>query len=245
MHRIVRLSVLDRLRKLCQEKKRESSKPYQTEKSWAQLVVKKKPDQVFSSSLRSGLEESESYVNAHPENADGKELSKAIHGGEQVHKRLEAMAVGAEVAEVKPKLGRKATKKLKKMERERTKGDAWFGMGAPEITEDTRRDLEVLQMRNSLDPKRFYKKNDHEALPKYFQIGHVVESAADFYSDRVPNKKRKKTLVEELMADAEFQKYNKRKYAEIIQKKEKSTYSKKRKFEGLKKSKKKQKQSAE
>lgn len=41
----------------------------------------------------------------------------------------------------------------------------------------------------------------------------------DFYHDRVPKKERKRTLVEELMADADFQKYNKKKYAEIIQSK--------------------------
>ena len=48
------------------------------------------------------------------------------------------------------------------------------------------------------------------------QVGQVVDSAADFYSSRVPRKERKKTLVDELMADAQFQNYNKRKYAEII-----------------------------
>jgi hypothetical protein len=36
--------------------------------------------------------------------------------------------------------------------------------------------------RGALDPKAFYKKFDGTKFPKYFQIGTVVEGAADFYS---------------------------------------------------------------
>jgi Fcf2 pre-rRNA processing len=43
-------------------------------------------------------------------------------------------------------------------------------MPATEITEEVKRDLEVLQMRSVLDPKTFYKKNDLKVLPKYFQV---------------------------------------------------------------------------
>ena len=176
------------------------------------------------------MDESATYVSARPEDSNRAQLDGAMNGGEETRKKLESLAVGAEVMEIRPKLGKKATKKLKKLEREKTKGAAWYGMSAPELTEETKRDLEVLQMRNALDPKRFYKKNDHKELPKYFQLGRVVESSADFYSDRIPNKERKKNLVDELMADAEFQRYNKRKYAEIIQKKEKTTFGGKKKI---------------
>ncbi|XP_074106467.1 deoxynucleotidyltransferase terminal-interacting protein 2 [Cotesia typhae] len=104
----------------------------------------------------------------------------------------------------------------RKKEREKTKGAKWFNMPAPEMTAEVRHDLQVIQMRSALDPKRFYKKNDIKALPKYFQIGKVVDSPLDYYSGRLSNKERKKTLVDELMADAEFDKYNKRKFKEIV-----------------------------
>lgn len=39
----------------------------------------------------------------------------------------------------------------------KTKGPGWFNMKAPELTEEAKRDLEVLQMRSVLDPKRHYK----------------------------------------------------------------------------------------
>lgn len=55
-------------------------------------------------------------------------------------------------------------------EREKTTGEAWFNMKAPEVTQELKGDLRVLKMRGSLDPKRFYKKNDRDGFPKYFQV---------------------------------------------------------------------------
>ncbi|XP_077189046.1 deoxynucleotidyltransferase terminal-interacting protein 2 [Paroedura picta] len=107
-------------------------------------------------------------------------------------------------------------KKQRRAERAKTTGDGWFGMKAPEITDELKNDLRALKMRAAIDPKRFYKKNDREGLPKYFQVGTVVDSPVDFYHARIPKKERKKTIVEELLADAEFRRYNKRKYQDIM-----------------------------
>merc|ERR1711892_487680 len=136
-------------------------------------------------------------------------------------KRKEKAEVGAELAEHKPHVGKRKTKKLRREEREKTKGSDWYNMPALELTEERKRDLELLQMRGVPDPKRFYKKNTMDIIPKYFQIGTIVDSAADFYTDRMPMKDRKKTMVDELLADAEFKKRQKRKYVEIIQDKAK------------------------
>lgn len=43
-------------------------------------------------------------------------------------------------------------------------------MPAPEITPEVKRDLQLLKLRNVLDPKRFYKKDSDRKLPKYFQV---------------------------------------------------------------------------
>uniref|UniRef100_A0A671Q8V3 Deoxynucleotidyltransferase terminal-interacting protein 2-like n=2 Tax=Sinocyclocheilus anshuiensis TaxID=1608454 RepID=A0A671Q8V3_9TELE len=109
-----------------------------------------------------------------------------------------------------------AAKLKRKVEREKTTGDGWFNMRAPELTEELKNDLKALKMRSAMDPKRFYKKNDREGFPKYFQVGTVVDNPVDFYSSRIPKKQRKRTIVEELLADAEFRSYNKRKYQEIM-----------------------------
>lgn len=114
--------------------------------------------------------------------------------------------------------------KKRKLEASKTKGSNWFNLPATEITEEVKRDLEVLQMRSVLDPKHFYKKNDLKVLPKYFQVGKVMDSHMEFYNNRLTKKQRKGTLVDELLADAEFQKYNKRKYKEIIEEKQKTHY---------------------
>jgi len=55
--------------------------------------------------------------------------------------------------------------------KEKTTGDGWFNMKAPELTPELRADLKVIKMRGAMDPKRFYKKSDREGLPKYFQVG--------------------------------------------------------------------------
>ncbi|XP_057573872.1 deoxynucleotidyltransferase terminal-interacting protein 2 [Hippopotamus amphibius kiboko] len=106
--------------------------------------------------------------------------------------------------------------KKRRQERQKTAGDGWFGMKAPELTDELKNDLKALKMRAGMDPKRFYKKNDRDGFPKYFQIGTVVDNPADFYHSRVPKKQRKRTIVEELLADSEFRRYNRRKYSEIM-----------------------------
>uniref|UniRef100_A0A0M3HXD1 Fcf2 domain-containing protein n=1 Tax=Ascaris lumbricoides TaxID=6252 RepID=A0A0M3HXD1_ASCLU len=106
-------------------------------------------------------------------------------------------------------------RKVVPAERERTKGQDWFDLPATEMTEERVRDLQIIQMRDALDTKTHYKRNDRSVLPKYFQVGTIVENKADFYSSRIPKKQRKRTIVEELMADEEFQTKQKKKYDEI------------------------------
>ncbi|XP_061594194.1 deoxynucleotidyltransferase terminal-interacting protein 2 [Cololabis saira] len=114
---------------------------------------------------------------------------------------------------------KQALKLKRRAEREKSTGDGWFNMKAPEMTHDLKGDLQVLKMRGSLDPKRFYKKNDRDGFPKYFQVGTVVDSPVDFYHSRVPKSQRKRTMVEELLADANFRQQNKKRYQNIMMEK--------------------------
>ncbi|XP_049910580.1 deoxynucleotidyltransferase terminal-interacting protein 2 [Epinephelus moara] len=111
---------------------------------------------------------------------------------------------------------KQALKLKHRAERAKSTGDGWFNMKAPEITQELKGDLQVLKMRGSMDPKRFYKKNDRDGFPKYFQVGTVVDSAVDFYHSRIPKKERKRTMVEELLSDAEFRQKNKKKFQHIV-----------------------------
>ena len=163
----------------------------------------------LSCSLRSGVEDTDLYLKSEGDLIVCKKTNKT----------RENDSSGAALSDFTPHVGKKKLKKLKRAEREKTKGADWYNMPAPELTEERKNDLELLQMRNVLDPKRFYKKNKSENLPKYFQIGTVVDNASDFYTDRVTKKDRKQTMVDELLADAEFKKYQKRKYVQIIDEK--------------------------
>lgn len=86
-------------------------------------------------------------------------------------------------------------------EREGTAGPDWFYLPRTDLTPELKRDLRLLNLRPALDPKRHYKKDNSKAGPPAFsQVGTVVESATEFYSARLPNKQRKKTLADEVMA---------------------------------------------
>ncbi|KAM7279168.1 hypothetical protein ACFE04_006302 [Oxalis oulophora] len=109
---------------------------------------------------------------------------------------------------------KKVNKLLRKQVKD-TAGNGWFDMPAPTMTPELKRDLQLLKLRGAMDPKRFYKKGDKKTLPKYFQVGTVVESPLEFYSSRLSKKERKTTITEELLSDSKFRQYRKRKVREI------------------------------
>lgn len=71
---------------------------------------------------------------------------------------------------------------------------------------------DVLSMRDALDPKRFYKKLDK---CKKYQIGTIVDDHRDFY-DRIPNRERKQTLVEQLLDDMNVKQKIKKRYKKAV-----------------------------
>ncbi|KAF9046409.1 Fcf2 pre-rRNA processing-domain-containing protein [Panaeolus papilionaceus] len=121
--------------------------------------------------------------------------------------------------------GKPLTKKQKKQVKEMTAGPAWFDMAAPSEADLPRmyREVEALRLRNQLDPKRFYKKDEGEGkgmkgLPKYFAIGTILPSSTPFgtaSSDNLTRAERKRTLVDELVDDAEAKRYAKKKFEEL------------------------------
>ncbi|XP_044746749.1 deoxynucleotidyltransferase terminal-interacting protein 2 [Coccinella septempunctata] len=184
-------------------------------------------DFVIDTGLTSDTEEDEQPTKPTPkkrilpllQNSRKTEIDKLLAKSEILNTNLEEQTFS-----IDPPLSKRKLKKLRKEEKEKTKGDKWFGLPATELTEEVKRDLELLQMRSVLDPKHFYKKNHMKVLPKYFQVGKVEDTPLDFYNNRLTKKDRKKTLVEELMSDAEFHQYNKSRYAEILKEKKKTDY---------------------
>uniref|UniRef100_A0A1J3DXG4 rRNA-processing protein fcf2 n=1 Tax=Noccaea caerulescens TaxID=107243 RepID=A0A1J3DXG4_NOCCA len=113
-------------------------------------------------------------------------------------------------------------KKVNKMVRKQLKdtaGSNWFDMPAPTMTPELKRDLQLLKLRNVMDPKVHYKKAASRSKlgDKYFQIGTVIEPAEEFYK-RLTKKNRKTSLAEELVSDPKTSQYRKRKVREIEEK---------------------------
>ena len=96
-----------------------------------------------------------------------------------------------------------------------TAGPGWFGMKIPEMTPEVKSDLELLKKRSHLQSNKFYKRNDMKEVPKFFQMGKIVDSPLEFY-DRIPKKDRKQTFTEEVLADQAILSNQKRKYSESI-----------------------------
>jgi len=123
------------------------------------------------------------------------------------------------------KSGKPLTKKEKKELRSKTAGPGWFDLPAPSEADLPRlyREVEALRLRNQLDPKRFYKKDEGEGkgikgLPKYFAIGTILPSSTPFGTasgDNLTRANRKRTLVDELVDDAEAKRYAKKKFDDL------------------------------
>ena len=71
-------------------------------------------------------------------------------------------------------------------------------------------------MRSVLDPKRHYKKDKGLAkAPEFSHVGTIVEHPTEFFSARLENKDRKRTLVEEVMVGEASSGRFKSKYNEV------------------------------
>ncbi|KAG0309653.1 hypothetical protein BGZ97_013011 [Linnemannia gamsii] len=109
------------------------------------------------------------------------------------------------------------SKRQKQEEKEKTTGKKWFDMPQQVLTPELRRDLQILRLRNVLDPKRFYKREEKgkPRFPKYFQVGTIIEGNTEFYSSRLSKKERATTITGEVMKDIAGRDYYKRKFDEI------------------------------
>lgn len=97
-----------------------------------------------------------------------------------------------------------------------TAGSDWFNLPKTNLTPELKRDLQLLKMRNVLDPHRHYKKESGKMqAPEYSQVGTIIEGPTEFFSGRIEKAQRKKTFVEEVLAGEQETKRFKRKYGEL------------------------------
>lgn len=145
---------------------------------------------------------------------------------EQAEKATSSMipAAPAPPPSARPK-DKSLTKQEQKALKTKTAGKSWFELPAPAEADLPKlyREVEAMRLRNQLDPKRFYRKDEGEGkgikgLPKYFAIGTIVPDATPFASSSPANlsrSQRKRTLVDELVDDAEAKSYAKKKFKDL------------------------------
>lgn len=112
--------------------------------------------------------------------------------------------------------------------KKKTLGKGWFDLEPAVLDESLKRDIKMIQMRNYIDPKRFYKNPDKAKA--VLHVGTVIEGVGEYKSARLTNKERRTTILGEILADKQIKQYTKRKYLEIQE--SKPQRSRKRKGNG-------------
>lgn len=89
--------------------------------------------------------------------------------------------------------------------------DDWHIIPERSLTEEEKRDLRVIENRQHLDPKRFYKSmgtgRARGEIPSRVQFGTVVVGPHEFYSARVPRRQRRARIIDEVLADGDASRY--------------------------------------
>lgn len=144
---------------------------------------------------------------------------------------------------VKPDLlSRNKKMKISRGKRDATAGPKWFDLPTRDLELEDKLTLDAIKLRETLDPGRFYKKKATEVVSKQFQIGTIIEHPIDYYSSRATKKERKQTLIDELIADAEFKtkvrkRYSRQRATNAIKQKEKALAERRKALQGKKKQK--------
>lgn len=89
------------------------------------------------------------------------------------------------------------------------------------MTPELQRDLRIIENRQHLDPKRFYKSSGSGRkkgqLPTRVQLGTVVVGAHEFYSARLHNKERRSRIIDQVMSDKRIKKYTNNRFKALQQ----------------------------
>lgn len=98
-------------------------------------------------------------------------------------------------------------------------GADWAHMPRTNLTPELKRDLQMLKMRDVIaQGKQHFKKDSRQGYPQFCQVGTIIAGATDGANARLTRKQRKRTIVEEVLADEKAHKF-KNKFHQIQEKK--------------------------
>lgn len=97
------------------------------------------------------------------------------------------------------------------------------------MTDALKRDIQVLNMRNSIDPTQRYKTNSLIGSKKFVQYGTVIDTSYEYYSNGGTSvRKKPKSILDSLMQDEEFHQKIRTKSQEIADKRGKRKFNKRK-----------------
>lgn len=97
-----------------------------------------------------------------------------------------------------------------------TAGSDWYDLPKTNLTSELKKDLQLLHMRNVLDPKRHFKSQGKKfKVPEFSQTGTIIEGPAEFFSARIAKKDRSTSLAAGLLADKASKNRFKSKYGDV------------------------------
>ena len=96
-----------------------------------------------------------------------------------------------------------------------TAGPNFYDLPRTNITSDLKADMRLLQMRSMLDPRRHYKKRPEATIPKYSQMGTIIQGRTEYFSSRLPKGKHRRTFLEEVLTNETSTGHLRKRYNEI------------------------------
>lgn len=159
---------------------------------------------------------------------------------DQLDAHFERLKRGDELGIHRPK-SEARQKKDRQREMEKTAGAKWFDLpafprpsvgkasgtsrgkakvGAPTngpTAEEMTRQVQAIRLRNAMDPKQFYRGGNgagDKGMPAFAQMGRIISSTLE-PSSTLTRSERGRTVVDELVKDAQNAAYTKRKFGEV------------------------------
>lgn len=100
----------------------------------------------------------------------------------------------------------------------------WHEIPVARMTPELQKDLRVIENRQHLDPKRFYKSSGtgrkKGELPNRVHVGTVMVGAHEFYSSRLTRRERRRSVLDEVLSDERVMNYTKNKFKTLQQAKQ-------------------------
>ena len=143
------------------------------------IADKKKEKFTLSSELDPRVKSNELYLKI-DQHGSAPALGNFGKSGKEEKKILKRSVIGSDFEQKECSITHESKRqkmKRRKQKSEETAGKGWYNLPKTEMTNEIKRDLQVIKMRNVLDPKRFYKRGDRK-MSKYVLFV-LLHSGAD------------------------------------------------------------------